>query len=98
MNGGCWKILPAGPDGASPGDVIATGFPVGGNDGTGHVGIVVSPNSGFPDYIDASAADVPSYFWTPAQKSAFIPGTITLTDYGFVYQDTTHPTPRMCKG
>ncbi len=80
VNGGCWKPLPAGPDGALPGDVIATGGPP---DGTGHVGIVVSPNVGAPLYIDASAADVAPYFWTPAQQAGFTPGTITLTDYGF---------------
>ena len=80
---GCWKPLPAGPDGAQPGDVIATGFPANGNDGTGHVGIIVVPNAGFPNYITASAADVAPYFWTPVQQSGFLKGTITLTDYGF---------------
>ena len=83
QDGGCWKVLPAGPDGALPGDVIATGWPANGNDGTGHVGIVVKPNSGAPNYKDASAADYAPYWWPPAQKQSFIPGTITLTDYGF---------------
>ena len=82
-NAGCWKPLPAGPDGAIPGDVIATGYPTNGPDGTGHVGIVVEPDSGTPNYRDSSAADVPPYWWTNAQKQSFIPGTITLTDYGF---------------
>ena len=82
-NGECWKPLPAGPDGALPGDVIATGWPPHGNDDTGHVGIVVEPNSGAPNYKDASAAAVPPYWWTPAQKQSFISGTVTLTDYGF---------------
>jgi hypothetical protein len=93
-NGGCWKPLPAGPNGARPGDIIATGYPANGNDGTGHVGIVVLPNPGFSSYIDASAADVAPYFWTPVQQQGFIPGTITLTDYGFrIYPfDTAHPT------
>ncbi|MGA2387664.1 MAG: hypothetical protein ABSF97_01810 [Candidatus Sulfotelmatobacter sp.] len=83
VNGGCWKPLPAGPGGALPGDVIATGYPANGPDGTGHVGIVVEPNSGFPNYIDASSANVPPYWWTAQQKQSFIAGTITLTDYGF---------------
>jgi hypothetical protein len=83
MDGGCWKPLPSGPDGALPGDVIATGWPPNGNDGTGHVGIVVEPNAGAPNFKDASAGDVPPYWWTPEQKQSFIPGTITLTDYGF---------------
>jgi hypothetical protein len=76
-------VLPGGPDAALAGDVLATGFPPNGPDGTGHVGIVVHPDSGTPNYRLASAADVPPYFWTTAQKQAFIPGTITLTDYGF---------------
>lgn len=80
---GCWKPLPGGPNAASPGDVIATGYPAGGNDGTGHVGIIVSPNTGFPLYVTASAADYAPYFWTPEQRQGFIPGTITQTDYGF---------------
>jgi hypothetical protein len=79
----CWKLLAAGPDGAQPGDVIATGWPPNGPDGSGHVGIVVEPDSGAPSYKDASAADYPPYWWTAAQKVGFIPGTITLTDYGF---------------
>jgi hypothetical protein len=83
MNGGCWKPLPAGPGGALPGDVIATGFPPNGPDTSGHVGIVVEPNSGYPNYKDASAADVAPYWWTPQQQQSFIRGTITLTDYGF---------------
>ncbi len=83
VNGGCWKSLTAGPDGALPGDVIATGWPTNGNDGTGHVGIVVAPDPGAPTYVDASAGDIPPYFWTPAQQQGYIPGTITLTDYGF---------------
>ncbi len=46
----CWKVVAAGPDGAQPGDVLATGCnnphapgchdP---NDGTGHVGLIVDP-------------------------------------------------------
>jgi len=70
-NGVCWKPLPAGPNGASPGDVIATGYPPNGTDGTGHVGIVVQPDIGpncqgpsgaaIPNCKDASAADVPPY-------------------------------------
>lgn len=83
MNGGCWKMRSTGPDGALPGDVIATGWPPNGSDGTGHVGIVVQPDSGSPNFKDASAADVPPYWWTLEQKQTFIPGTITLTDYGF---------------
>jgi hypothetical protein len=83
MDGGCWKPLLAGPDGALPGDVIATGFPPNGPDTTGHVGIVVEGDATAPNYIDASAADVPPYWWNAAQKQSFIPGTITLTDYGF---------------
>ena len=82
-NGACWKPLPAGPDGALPGDIIATGWPPNGNDGTGHVGIVVEPDSGAPKYNDASSAAVPPYWWTPAQQQSFISGTVTLTDYGF---------------
>ena len=82
-DGMCWKPLPAGPGGALPGDVIATGWPPNGPDGTGHVGIVVEPDSGTPNYKDSSAADVAPYWWTPAQQQGFIPGTITLTDYGF---------------
>jgi hypothetical protein len=52
-------------------------------DTTGHVGIVVEPDSGCPNYIDASAADVAPYWWTGQQKQSFIAATITLTDYGF---------------
>jgi uncharacterized protein YjdB len=83
VDGGCWKPLPAGPDGALPGDILATGFPANGNDGTGHVGMIVKPDAGAPNYTDASAADVAPYWWTPAQKKNFVLGTITLTDYGF---------------
>jgi len=83
VNGGCWKPLPSGPGGALPGDVIATGYPANGPDTTGHVGIVVEPNSGYPNYIVASSANVAPYWWTPQQKQSFIAGTITLTDYGF---------------
>jgi hypothetical protein len=83
IDGGCWKPLAAGPGGALPGDVIATGYPPNGPDTTGHVGIVVEPDSGYPNYIDASAADVAPYWWTGQQKQSFIAGTITLTDYGF---------------
>ena len=79
----CWKTLPDGPDGAMPGDVLATGFPLNGPDGTGHVGIIVGPGSEVPNQKLASAADAPPYWWTPQQKRTFIPGTITLTDYGF---------------
>ena len=82
-DGKCWKPLPSGPAGALPGDIIATGWPPNGNDGTGHVGVVVEPNAGAPKYKDASAADVAPYWWTQSQKASFIPGTITLTDYGF---------------
>jgi uncharacterized protein YjdB/N-acetylneuraminic acid mutarotase len=89
----CWKTLPAGPDGSLPGDVIATGFPSTTPDATGHVGIVVEPDSGAPNYKDASAADIAPYWWTPAQDQGFIAGTITLTDYGFRLEgfDTTNP-------
>ena len=80
---GCWKVLPAGPDGALPGDVLATGFPVGGTDGTGHVGLIVDPGSEVSNQKLASAADSAPYWWTTQQKDQFIPGTITLTDYGF---------------
>ena len=79
----CWKMVSAGPDSALPGDVLATGFPANGPDGTGHVGLIVPPDSGTPNYRDVSAADVPPYWWTDQQKQSFIPGTITLTDYGF---------------
>lgn len=82
-NARCWKVLPGGSDAALAGDVLATGYPPNGPDGTGHVGIVVLPDPGTPNYRLASAADVPPYFWTIAQKQTFIPGTITLTDYGF---------------
>ena len=77
------KPLPAGPDGSAPGDVIATGYPLNGTDGTGHVGIVIDPDAATPNYKDASAADVAPYWWTAQQKQGFIPGTITITDYGF---------------
>jgi hypothetical protein len=36
-----------------------------------------------PYYIDASAGDVAPYWWSIAQQMAFLPGTITLADYGF---------------
>jgi hypothetical protein len=93
VDGGCWKPLPSGPDGALPGDIVATGWPPNGNDGTGHVGIVVEPDASAPNYKDASAADVPPYWWTPGQMVGFVPGTITLTDYGFRLPgfDTTQP-------
>ena len=83
MDGGCWKPLPEGPNGALPGDIIATGWPPNGPDATGHVGIVVEPDGGYPNYIDSSAADVAPYWWTSQQKQSFVAGTITLTDYGF---------------
>lgn len=86
----CWKVVPGGPDEALPGDVLATGYPVGGHDGTGHVGIVTAPSIVIAPTYNlqlsvrfASAASAPPYWWLPAQKGAFIPGTITLTDYGF---------------
>ncbi len=90
QDGGCWKILPAGPDGALPGDVLAAD-PANGHDGTGHVGIVVDPSlvtdPNLPKGLIvkfASAASVPPYWITDAGSiKAFIPGTITLTDYGF---------------
>jgi hypothetical protein len=62
IDGGCWKPLSAGPDGALPGDIIATGWPPNGNDGTGHVGVVVEPNAGAPNYRDASSAEVAPYW------------------------------------
>ncbi len=94
VNGQCWKTLPGGPDASLPGDVIATGYPANTPDTTGHVGIIVEPDSGSPNYKDASAADIPPYWWTTTQKQSFIPGTITLTDYGFrlVGFDTSDPT------
>jgi len=81
---GCWQPLAQGPDGAQPGDVLATGWPAGGNDATGHVGIIVAPQQGIvPNLELVSAASDPPYFWTPVMKQGFIAGTITLTDYGF---------------
>lgn len=99
-DGGCWKILPGGPDASSPGDVLATGYPLGGHDGTGHVGIIVSPSTVTSPLLNqpltvefASAASHPPYWWSPQAKSAFIKGTITLTDYGFRLPgfDPTYP-------
>ncbi len=89
-DGGCWKPLPAGPYGALPGDVLAAD-PANGHDGTGHVGIVVDPSlltdPNLPNGLIvkfASAASVPPYWITDVGSiKAFIPGTITLTDYGF---------------
>lgn len=81
--GGCWKVLPGGAGDALPGDVLATGWPAGGPDATGHVGIVVRPGIGSMSLGLVSAASVPPYFWSAAQKQAFVPGTITLSDYGF---------------
>ena len=91
---GCWKTVAAGPDDARPGDILATGYPPGGPDGTGHVGIVVQPTAGTPNFKLASAADVPPYFWTLEQKQTFIRGTVTLTDYGFLLSgfDPSNPT------
>jgi hypothetical protein len=83
MDGGCWKFVPSGPDAAEPGDILATGFPSGGPDATGHVGIVVVADAGAPNNRLASSADVAPYWWTDSQKASFVPGTITLTDYGF---------------
>lgn len=86
----CWKVLPGGPDASRPGDVLATGFPPGGNDGTGHVGIVVDPSLVVAPVLSqpltvrfASAADAAPYWWDAQAQDAFIRGTITQTDYGF---------------
>ena len=91
---GCWQPLEGGPDAAEPGDVLATGYPPNGPDGTGHVGIVVQPDSAAPNWRFVSAASDPPYWWTDAQKALFAPGTVTLTDYGFRLPgyDPVHPT------
>jgi len=80
----CWNKVPGGPDDAQPGDILATGWPPGGNDDTGHVGIVVAPEQGIvPNLRFVSASSVAPYFWPPLMKQSFVPGTITVTDYGF---------------
>jgi hypothetical protein len=91
MDGGCWKPLPAGPDGALPGDVLATGWPANGHDGTGHVGIVVDPSllvdPNFPHGLTvrfaSAASEAPYWIIDAGARKAFIKGTITLTDYGY---------------
>jgi hypothetical protein len=90
----CWKIIPEGPDGAKPGDILATGWPQPKNpDGTGHVGIVVAPvvvTSANPQAPGisvttklVSSASVAPWFWAASQQASFQPGTIDQTDYGF---------------
>jgi hypothetical protein len=88
----CWQRVPTGPDGAQPGDVLATGWPPNGPDEEGHVGIVVDPvivqsqNLSLPGPVTTrlvSAASAASWFWPDAQQNSFIKGTITLTDHGF---------------
>jgi hypothetical protein len=86
----CWRPVAGGPDNSLPGDVLATGFPPGGPDTTGHVGFVVSPSVVDAPTLNqpltvsfASSASDPPYWWDAPAKAAFQNGTITLTDYGF---------------